>query len=151
MDIAERLPATSERVEQNTAPSINEWNRQRAEASVARYTGASQGEITQRLRELDHEWDIERVLEANASSVILLSVVLGFTTSRKWFFLTGVAAGFLLQHSLQGWCPPVVPWRRAGVRTTSEIEEERMALKTLRGDFQPTQDAAQALMQARRD
>ena len=43
--------------------------------------------------------------------------------------------GFLLQHALQGWCPPVPVFRRLGVRTTAEIDRERYALKALRGDF----------------
>jgi hypothetical protein len=42
---------------------------------------------------------------------------------------------FLLQHALQGWCPPVPVFRRLGVRTTAEIDRERYALKALRGDF----------------
>ena len=41
----------------------------------------------------------------------------------------------LLQHALQGWCPPLPVFRRWGVRTAREIEEERYALKALRGDF----------------
>ncbi len=46
-----------------------------------------------------------------------------------------VVAGFLLQHAVSGWCPPVPLLRRAGVRTTREINQERFALKALRGDF----------------
>jgi hypothetical protein len=42
---------------------------------------------------------------------------------------------FLVQHAVQGWCPPLVVLRRRGVRTRREIEEERYALKALRGDF----------------
>jgi hypothetical protein len=45
-------------------------------------------------------------------------------------------ATFLLQHALQGWCPPVPLFRSLGVRTASEIDEERYALKALRGDFE---------------
>jgi hypothetical protein len=43
--------------------------------------------------------------------------------------------GFLLQHAVQGWCPPLPLLRRLGVRTADEINEERYALKALRGDF----------------
>ena len=42
---------------------------------------------------------------------------------------------FLLQHALQGWCPPLPLLRRLGVRTQAEIERERYALKAIRGDF----------------
>ena len=44
-------------------------------------------------------------------------------------------AGFLLQHAVQGWCPPVPVMRRLGFRTEREIDAERTALKALRGDF----------------
>ena len=54
---------------------------------------------------------------------------------RRWFFFPAVVAGFLLQHAVQGWCPPVPVFRHLGFRTQSEIEEERYALKALRGDF----------------
>lgn len=91
--------------------------------------------IGDRLAELDREWDIERALEANAASVSLLGVILGTTLSRKWFFLPVIVGGFLLQHAIQGWCPPVPVLRRLGVRTRLEIEQERYALKILRGDF----------------
>jgi len=57
--------------------------------------------------------------------------------NKRFLLLPGLVAGFLLQHALQGWCPPVPLFRRAGVRTAAEIERERYALKALRGDFQP--------------
>jgi hypothetical protein len=46
-----------------------------------------------------------------------------------------VVSGFLLRHAIEGWCPPVPLLRRWGVRTRLEIEQERYALKLLRGDF----------------
>jgi hypothetical protein len=46
-----------------------------------------------------------------------------------------IVASFLLQHAVQGWCPPVSIFRRLGVRTMREMDEERYALKALRGDF----------------
>jgi len=42
---------------------------------------------------------------------------------------------FCLQHALQGWCPPLTLFRRLGIRTQREIDDERTALKALRGDF----------------
>ena len=54
---------------------------------------------------------------------------------RRWFVLPALVGAFLLQHAIQGWCPPVSVLRRMGVRTTREINHERFALKALRGDF----------------
>jgi hypothetical protein len=65
----------------------------------------------------------------------LAGVVLGATMDRRWFFFPAFVGGFLLQHALQGWCPPMIWFRRMGVRTQTEIDHERYALKALRGDF----------------
>ncbi len=88
-----------------------------------------------RLQELDREWDIERVLEANAAIFSLLGLTLARFFSRRWFLLSAAVGTFLLQHAVQSWCPPVRLFRRLGVRTQREIDEERYALKVLRGDF----------------
>lgn len=129
------LPSTVERVPRQTAEDVNaEIHRQLLE-NVTKYAAEGAAAIERRLTELDHEWDIERTLEANASTAVLIGVVLGASVDRRWFVLPAVVAGFLLQHALQGWCPPMPVFRRLGVRTASEIEQERYALKALRGDF----------------
>ena len=130
------VPATTERVTENTPDAWNERIRRTTEANVRRYATADAGEIDARLEELDREWDIERTLEANAATASLVGLALGAFVDRRLFVLPAVVAGFLLQHAVQGWCPPVPFFRRRGVRTQSEIEEERYALKALRGDFE---------------
>ena len=130
------IPETTSRVARNTAESINEQIRRQTEENVARVAAAGPGAIDRRLAELDREWDIERMLEANAASVALVGLGLGAFVDRRWFILPAVVAGFLLQHAIQGWCPPVPLFRRLGVRTQTEIDYERYALKALRGDFQ---------------
>jgi hypothetical protein len=70
-----------------------------------------------------------------APSFTLLGICLGVTVRRRWLLLPIVVQSFLLQHALQGWCPPVPVLRRLGVRTADEINQERYALKALRGDF----------------
>ena len=76
------------------------------------------------------------MLEANAASVPLLSLGLGAFVDRRFFVLPAIVAGFLLQHAVQGWCPPVPMFRRMGIRTAREIDSERHALKIIRGDFE---------------
>ena len=51
------------------------------------------------------------------------------------FWSSRLGAGFLLQHAVQGWCRPVPIFRRLGIRTASEIDAERYALRMIRGDF----------------
>src|SRR5688572_22691269 len=91
--------------------------------------------ISQRIAELDREWDIERWLETNTSALAFTGVVLGVFSSKKWLILSALVTGFLFQHATQGWCPPLPVLRRLGVRTRSEIDREKYALKMLRGDF----------------
>ena len=129
------LPPTTERVTRNTAEEINERIRRATDESVARCAEEGPEAIERRLAELDEEWDIERYVETLAPSLTLTGILLAATGSKKWLILPGLVQAFFLQHALQGWCPPVPILRRMGVRTFHEIEEERMALKTLRGDF----------------
>jgi hypothetical protein len=92
-------------------------------------------EIPTRLRELDEEWDIERAIEANAAAVGFTGIMLGSLGNRRWYLLPAAVTAFLFQHAVQGWCPPVPILRRLGFRTADEINQERSALKALRGDF----------------
>jgi len=117
----------------HTAAEINR-RIQRETLSRVRYFANNTGEIARRLRELDEEWDIERAIEANASTLALIGVTLG-ARDRRWLALPALVTAFLLQHAVQGWCPPVPILRRLGFRTSYEIEEERQALKALRGDY----------------
>jgi hypothetical protein len=130
------IPTTVERVQHHTAEDVNERIRRRTDERVAHCAAAGAEAIDRRLAELDREWDIERVLEVNAASAVLVGLAAGATVHRKLFFLPAIVAGFLLQHAIQGWCPPIPVFRRLGFRTATEIDEERFALKALRGDFQ---------------
>lgn len=96
--------------------------------------------LDRRIAVLEREWDVERTLEANASTLALAGAVLGTTGNKKWFWLTGGVLGFLFQHATSGWCPPLPILRKLGVRTQSEIDQERFALKAIRGDFKPNAD-----------
>ena len=102
---------------------------------VDRYIGASDGELTRRIREVEQEYDMERLLEANASALAMAGLLAGMTINRRFLLLPLIVLTFLLQHAVQGWCPPVVLFRRLGVRTRQELDAERAALKALRGDF----------------
>src|SRR5512137_1303150 len=132
---------TTSRVSDNTSEAINVSIEQHTEESVSHYASAGPEAIERRLQELDREWDIERALEANAAGFTLAAVILGVVDDRKWFIVPGVIAAFLLQHAIQGWCPPLPLLRRLGVRTETEINRERCALKALRGDFREVEPA----------
>lgn len=136
-------PTNSERVHRHTRAEINRRIRARTLSHLRDYEDADSSEITERIAELEREWDVERVLEANAASVALVGLALGATVNRRWLALPAVVAGFLLQYAIQGWCPPLPMFRRMGVRTAAEIHEEIVALKAMRGDFARSTGAAE--------
>lgn len=128
------ISKTTTRVEDSTASHINERIREDMSARIESYRGADDDRIMERLDELEWEWDMERTLEANASVVILATLALGKTVSKKWYLFPAVVAAFLLQHAVEGWCPPLPVLRRLGVRTAREIEEEKQALLAVLGE-----------------
>jgi uncharacterized protein (TIGR01244 family) len=135
------LPPTATRVERNSPAAINRRIARDINASI-RWHAAHPEAIGRRLDELDREWDMERTLETNAATLALGGTLLGAFVDRRFLALPAAVAAFLLQHALQGWCPPVPFFRRRGVRTAAEIERERTALKALRGDFVGTTEGA---------
>lgn len=125
------FPKTTTRVADATAPQFNERIHTDMYRRLASYRDSDEARIRQRLDELEREWDTERTLEANASAVILVTLALGKAVDKKWYLFPAVVAGFLLQHAVQGWCPPLPVFRLLGVRTAGEIEEEKQALLAL--------------------
>jgi len=132
---AEPLYTRHDRVRQHTNPTVNSCIDQETADSIRLYSNADKDIFARRIEKLDREWDIERILEINASSIVLFGVLMAVFVNAWWLLLPLVVAGFLLFHGIQGWCPPVPFLRRWGVRTRKEIERERYALKLLRGDF----------------
>ena len=124
-----------DRVRERTAPEVNARIDDEMRDRLFRDSTASDRELSARIAELDREWDIERYLEVLAPGLALSGVVLGIVRNPRWLLVSGTVLGFLVQHAIQGWCPPLAALRHAGVRTRREIEEERYALKALRGDF----------------
>lgn len=130
-----RISDISERIKQNTYHKINEEIQEKSLSNVKKYLYKEKREVSDRIRELDREWDTEKVLETNAAGLIILSTALGFAVSKKWFALAGAVGAFLLQQTIQGWSPPLPIIRKLGVRTKSEINNEKTILRFIRGDF----------------
>lgn len=134
------LPSSAHRVPLNTADAVNEEIRRQAIRDLERYVEADREEMGWRINQLDREWDVERMIEANAATLALIGLVLGLLVTPWFLLLPALVASFLLQHALQGWCPPVPIFRRLGFRTRREIDVERYVLKYLRGDFKGLKD-----------
>lgn len=143
------MPSSRARVPQHTGDDVNQRIRRRTARNVLYYSKQTD-EIPRRLRELDREWDIERAIEANAATLGFIGVMLGTFHSRRWLAVPALVTGFLLQHTTQGWCPPVPVLRRLGFRTTFEIEVEREALKALRGDYRRAARSGENALEAAR-
>ncbi len=111
-----------------TAPVVN---RRIAEATCARLDaiGMNSNAIAERLRALEREWDIERVIQAHAAGVTLAGLAAARFVSRKFLVVPAVISAFLLLHTVQGFYPPAIVLRRLGFRTVQEIEEERQVLR----------------------
>lgn len=141
---------TLTRVPEHSSDEINQRLREYAVGRVAEAAVTGGGRIQQRLEELESEWDVERGLQTNFAAVTAVGVALGALVDRRWFLFSAGAAAFMIQHALQGWCPPLPVLRRLNFRAMPEIQQERYALKALRGDFSGTeQDPLKAFEAAR--
>lgn len=125
-----------DRVRANTPDDINEAIDSEIAESAKFYATRTNYEISEKIEELNYEWDIERYIEANAAIFSFIGAALGLKRNKNWLILTILVSIFLLQHAVQGWCPPVSVFRRLFIRTRKEIEAEKYALKALRGDFE---------------
>lgn len=142
--------SSADRVRRNTSSRVREQLDAEAQSGVSEAAAASRGELDTRLEELEREWDIERYLEANASALGLTGLALGVGVDRRFLALPAVVMAFLLQHAVQGWCPPLPLFRRMGARTRQEIDREVYALKALRGDFEGMRLPARPVEEGRR-
>jgi hypothetical protein len=138
------IATSATRVSSHTDDSTARNMRRQTEVNLA-YFAAHPQHIDARLRELDAEWDIERALETGSSALTLTGLALSLLRGRRWLLLSLAVQGFFMQHALQGWCPPLPLLRRLGFRTQYEIEQERYALKALRGDFAAASEPHQIL------
>jgi|WetSurMetagenome_2_1015567.scaffolds.fasta_scaffold396438_1 hypothetical protein len=129
------LPATTDRIRVHTNPGINRRIREKTVFDAAQYVNRDIEAINERIRELDQEWDIERLMGTCISIIVLAGLTLGYVVNLYWLLISAGASVFLLSHALIGWSPLLPIIRRLDFRTASEIYEEKTALRILRGDF----------------
>lgn len=131
---ADLLPPAATRVRDASSDAANRAIGHRMLDRVSR-AAAQPATMAGDIAALDREWDVERALMANAATLATAGAVLALTVHPRFAVVPAVVGGFLLQHALQGWCPPLPVLRALGFRTAQEIAAERTALKALRGDF----------------
>ena len=115
-----------------TVAEASESNERRAEANLAYYREHG-GEISRRLRELDDEWDVTRVLQVVTSGATLATFWFSISKSRLWTLATLALTVGTLHHGLTNRSPASDYARRLGFRTRTEIEAERRQLMALQG------------------
>lgn len=91
--------------------------------------------IDDRLAELDREWTAGRVTKATIGVGLVVGVALAALFSRWWLILPAVGGVSLLQYlfTRTSWLGKV--FHEVGYRTGFEVDQEKIALKVLRGDF----------------
>jgi len=141
----EQALSEPDRVRAHSSQAVNREIDETIRRTVQAYAGKSSDAISRRIDQLEGEWDVERTLELNASTLALTGLILGVTVNKKWLIVPGIVLPFLFQHAVQGWCPPLPVLRNMGVRTREEIDLEKYALKALRGDFENSDNAKSAI------
>jgi hypothetical protein len=115
------------------AQEADERIRRQLEVNVA-YYARRLDRIEERLKDLEAEWDVERTTAVGAGLASLAGLAFGLF-SKKWALLSAGAVALLIAQAADGCCGAMPGLRCLGVRTRREIEQERYALKALRGDF----------------
>lgn len=105
------------------------------ECRLAVLADAGPAAINDRLNQLEQEWSAGRATKVTLSLVILIGLALTFTFGMWWSVLPVAAGLFLFQYAFTrtSWMGNM--FREMGFRAGAKIEEEKFALKTLRGDF----------------
>jgi hypothetical protein len=105
------------------------------ESRLKHLIDAGPAAIDQRLRQLDREWSVGRVTKVSAAVLIALGLFLALWLNPWWAILAGLTCLALLQYLVAPTSVLGETVRRLGFRPGSEIEQERLALRLLRGDF----------------
>ena len=103
--------------------------------NIRYYGSLGKDALSDRIVSLDREWDAEKFVKASLSGLGMFGLVTGLVGSRLGRLLLWIATPLLLLHTLGKWSPSQDTVRSLGFRPRREIEEEKYALKAMRGDF----------------
>ena len=90
--------------------------------------------ISRRLEELDKEPSVEKVFQYAVAGASIGGFVFSLTRSRLWRLLPVAAAVVSLKQGITGESKVYDLIHKLGFRRAEEIESERYALKSIRGD-----------------
>lgn len=105
------------------------------EQRLACLADAGRPAIDARLEELENEWTAGRATKATIGALIVVGFGLTALLNPWFLILPAIGGMFLLQYfgSRTSWLG--LMFHEMGFRTGFEVDQEKMALKVLRGDF----------------
>lgn len=83
-----------DRVKEATPASINEKLERETWLRVASYETKSKEEVSARIEELNSEWDIERYLGVNMSTLASIGLALSYFVHINWLILPAIVLLF---------------------------------------------------------
>lgn len=117
------------------APAAKPDRRASLEDNLSRLAVLGPDAINDRLAEVEQEWSTGRVAKAVASGVVMAGLVLTVFASTWFVLLSAVGAAMLAWYAAGRRSLLMSACHACGFRSSTEIHEEILALKTLRGDF----------------
>jgi hypothetical protein len=103
--------------------------------SVRFYGSLGQQAVSDRLLALEDEPDQETVATLAIAGSGILALAFGLLGSRLWRLLAWMALPLIFAHARGSLSAPCEFLKTLGLRSRKEIQEEKFALKALRGDF----------------
>jgi hypothetical protein len=105
------------------------------EQRIACLADAGPEAIEQRLAELDREWTAGRATKAVIGVMLVVGLGLTALLDPWWLVLPAIGGVFLLQYLFMPSSWLARAFREMGFRSGWEVDQEKMALKVIRGDF----------------
>jgi len=119
-----------------TPPTSSPCRAHDLESRLAKIADAGPAAVEDRLNQLDWEWTAGRMTKVATGVIVLAGVALTAATGSWWWIAMTVVGGlFLLEYSFSRTSVLGRLFSEMGYRSGCEVEQEKFALKTLRGDF----------------
>jgi hypothetical protein len=110
-------------------------DQEKLEQRLACLADAGLPAINDRLAQLECEWSSGRMTKATVGVLIVAGLLLTVTVNAWWLILPAVGGVFLLQYLFMRTSWLGATFREMGFRSGADIDQEKFALRTLRGDF----------------
>ena len=105
------------------------------ECRLKKVIEAGPAAITERLNELEEEWTAGRAAKATAGVFIVVGLALALTVNMYFLIMPIIGGAVMVQYIFGRKSLIGELFHAFGFRSGSEIDQEKMALRVLRGDF----------------